>query len=148
MRLYIRKRNFRSYSVIRPEAINYLLLQIYEKINTSDFRSFGTMRFKRDIAKFSYSLNSMNRDHALECRYKKSEITLIRSLYYMFPKIGSLEGDHSRNMSCRYLRVHKRLSKKTHLVITRYPCIKKRMKLKIGSVYIYLNKFRKGVSEE
>ena len=143
MKLYRRRPHYRSYSTIRPEAVNYLLSEIVRQINHSNFKSFGKMRFKKDIARFSYSLS---RDHSIDCEYKKAIITLSRILYYQHPINGRIPSGmgmiNSTNMSYRYLRLHQYKSKLGKCLI-RYPHIRQRMRLKIGMVYIYLHKFRR-----
>ena len=145
MKLYRRRPHYRSYSTIRPEAVNYLFSEIIRQINHSNFRSFGKMRFKKDITRFSYSIS---RDHGIDCDYKKATITLSRILYYQHLINGKIptrmELNNSTNMSYRYLRLCKYKSRLLgSREIIRYPHTRKRMRLKIGLVYIYLHKFRR-----
>ena len=145
MKLYRSRPHYRSYSTIRPEAVNFLFLEITSQINHSDFRPFGSSRFKKDISKFSYS---MSKDHSMDCDYKKATITLRRILYYQHPINGRIPSGmgmiNPTNMSYRYLRLCKYKSRLLgSREIIRYPHTRKRMRLKIGLVYIYLHKFRR-----
>jgi len=130
MKLYRSRPHYRSYSTIRPEAIQHLFSIIIKKPNSSRYIPIK-------------HTHDMGRDHSIVCYYNEANIMISRILYYQHPINGRIPCGmgmiNSTNMSYRYLRLHQCKSG----MLDRYPYIKKRMRLKIGLVYIYLHKFRR-----